>query len=656
MYLLYITLMNVCSGELPDSQRAFLNKKISETNMVHPGFEATVRSIGGMISSTSTSSVSEGDESKVNADDEGRDVPLAETFSFPMDYELMSNAASNISMHWNDDSNEDVPPSTGDLDDFEDRMKTSEVMDLSAELQSPEVNRLRGTGSADSLVKSSVLETLSNNYEFSKDNATSIDDDIPPAVKFGRQVSIPLGWGVNDTSTDYQQMLVMDDEDTTGIETIAASTKIENEGTMDLEESCVSYSAGLTGAEAQSEHDQLVPFDETDTKIFKADKIKANYNYNTCETCRKTGTLLCCDSCCCAYHLRCCKMKKVPENEDWFCVRCRESGAMHNIVVDESEKDDSLCGTWILLWVHSVHRWVRASVLERNKSNGAFLCEYWLELKQKKQHYSRWLDISGVKVLKASVSEAEQAFLDAEKSVGARGPKSIKQKISEDGEVPLDAMLDTYISPESVDAAMCASAVACRAVDIVMENENCNAFCCIRPPGHHAGRYGYTQGCMSTGFCLLNNAAIAMVYSRVRWGLQRVAVVDLDVHHGNGTAELLRGDPRAFFACTHMIHGDANDGFHATGIKPQYRQGFYPNKLGATEIMDNYVSVGIFPKQFVRLYKDQEMSVGSLCGPSGFHYALKEIIIPKLREFDPELLIISGIHRICVHCVTVILY
>jgi acetoin utilization deacetylase AcuC-like enzyme len=69
---------------------------------------------------------------------------------------------------------------------------------------------------------------------------------------------------------------------------------------------------------------------------------------------------------------------------------------------------------------------------------------------------------------------------------------------------------------------------------------------------------------LSTGFCLLNNAAIATVYARVRWGLERVAVVDIDVHFGNGTAELLKDDPRAFFASVHMIYGDENDGIESS--------------------------------------------------------------------------------------------
>jgi acetoin utilization deacetylase AcuC-like enzyme len=75
-------------------------------------------------------------------------------------------------------------------------------------------------------------------------------------------------------------------------------------------------------------------------------------------------------------------------------------------------------------------------------------------------------------------------------------------------------MSDTYVSATSLQAALCAAGTACRAVDVVMCGKNTNAFACTRPPGHHAGRYGCTSGCLSTGFCLLNNAAIATVYSR----------------------------------------------------------------------------------------------------------------------------------------------
>jgi acetoin utilization deacetylase AcuC-like enzyme len=119
---------------------------------------------------------------------------------------------------------------------------------------------------------------------------------------------------------------------------------------------------------------------------------------------------------------------------------------------------------------------------------------------------------------------------------------------------------DTYIGSQSVQAALCAAGSACKAVDIVLTSAETNVFVCTRPPGHHAGRHGCTLGSLSTGFCLLNNAAIALVYARVRWGLERVAVVDIDVHMGNGTSELLLNDPRAFFASVfkHIKHSADN--------------------------------------------------------------------------------------------------
>ena len=106
------------------------------------------------------------------------------------------------------------------------------------------------------------------------------------------------------------------------------------------------------------------------------------------------------------------------------------------------------------------------------------------------------------------------------------------------------------------------------------------------------------------------------VLIRVRWGLERVAVVDIDVHFGNGTAEILQGDPRAFFASVHMVYGTINAGVddedkdltssYATTcsndsctidhvIKRKLCPGFYPSELGRTELSDNYVSVGILP-------------------------------------------------------------
>lgn len=166
-----------------------------------------------------------------------------------------------------------------------------------------------------------------------------------------------------------------------------------------------------------------------------------------------------------------------------------------------------------------------------------------------------------------------------------------------------EGMSDTYISATSMRAALAAAGIACKAVDVVLRGQDSNAFACIRPPGHHAGRHGCTTGCLSTGFCLLNNAAIALTYARVHYGLIRVAVVDIDVHFGNGTAEILRGDPDAFFASVHMVYGPQNDGRNQHG-KPSLGSpggtegtavGFYPAELGRTEVTDRYVCVGVQP-------------------------------------------------------------
>jgi Deacetylases, including yeast histone deacetylase and acetoin utilization protein len=98
---------------------------------------------------------------------------------------------------------------------------------------------------------------------------------------------------------------------------------------------------------------------------------------------------------------------------------------------------------------------------------------------------------------------------------------------------------DTSINAYTWPAALRAAGAAIAATDAVMAGEIENAFCAVRPPGHHATRD------KAMGFCFFNNVAIAAKYALQRYNLQRVAVVDFDVHHGNGTEDILAGDPRA---------------------------------------------------------------------------------------------------------------
>ncbi len=165
--------------------------------------------------------------------------------------------------------------------------------------------------------------------------------------------------------------------------------------------------------------------------------------------------------------------------------------------------------------------------------------------------------------------------------------------------VPLDA--DTVMSSGSADAALHAAGGAAAAVDAVMEGWARAAFVAVRPPGHHAepGR--------AMGFCLFNNAAIAALHARARWGLQRIAVVDFDVHHGNGTEAAFAGDPDLFYASSH-----------------QYP--CYPGTGAARGIGDHIVNVPLPP--------------GSTGGD--FRIAWEATVLPALDAFAPELLIISA--------------
>lgn len=121
----------------------------------------------------------------------------------------------------------------------------------------------------------------------------------------------------------------------------------------------------------------------------------------------------------------------------------------------------------------------------------------------------------------------------------------IRQSAPETGSVRLDP--DTHMSPGSLTAALRAAGAALRAVDAVMAGEAANAFCATRPPGHHAERG------RSMGFCLFGNVALAAKHALDHHGLARVAIVDFDVHHGNGTQDLVEGDSRILFVSSHQV-------------------------------------------------------------------------------------------------------
>lgn len=115
----------------------------------------------------------------------------------------------------------------------------------------------------------------------------------------------------------------------------------------------------------------------------------------------------------------------------------------------------------------------------------------------------------------------------------------------ETGFVQIDS--DTLMSPGTLEAALRGAGGAVHAVDSVMSGECVNAFVAMRPPGHHAERM------QAMGFCLFNNAAVAVRHARAKYGLTRVALVDWDVHHGNGSQDIFWDDPAVMYASTHEM-------------------------------------------------------------------------------------------------------
>lgn len=167
--------------------------------------------------------------------------------------------------------------------------------------------------------------------------------------------------------------------------------------------------------------------------------------------------------------------------------------------------------------------------------------------------------------------------------------------------VQLDA--DTVMSNGSAEAASRAAGAACLAVDAVMEGWARAAFAAVRPPGHHA------EPSRAMGFCLFNNAAIAALHARERWGVQRVAVVDFDVHHGNGTQAMFAADPDLFYASSHQ--------------SPCYPGTGDPSERG---VADNIVNAPLRPRE----------------GSEAFRAAWSDVILPALDAFAPGLLIVSA--------------
>ncbi len=182
--------------------------------------------------------------------------------------------------------------------------------------------------------------------------------------------------------------------------------------------------------------------------------------------------------------------------------------------------------------------------------------------------------------------------------------QSLKDQIPEQGHIYLDP--DTPCSSESLAAAEMAVSGVLTAIDRVMDGSVSNAFCALRPPGHHA------EPDRAMGFCLFNNVAVGARYLQLKYGLKRILIIDWDVHHGNGTQNSFYSDPTIFYFSTH-----------------QYP--FYPGTGSDQERGE---------KEGEGFTVNSPLVAGS--GDLEIHTAFEKKLIPAVKAFDPDFILISA--------------
>jgi len=159
---------------------------------------------------------------------------------------------------------------------------------------------------------------------------------------------------------------------------------------------------------------------------------------------------------------------------------------------------------------------------------------------------------------------------------------------------------DTAMNPKSLPAALRAAGAVVRATDLVMGGGATRAFCAVRPPGHHA------TPARAMGFCVFNNVAVGAAQALEQYGLERIAILDFDVHHGNGTEDMFRDDPRVLFCST-------------------FQHPYYPF-CGADSGNEHVINVPL----------------PAMTASAGFRTAIARHWLPALERFEPQLVFVSA--------------
>ena len=233
-----------------------------------------------------------------------------------------------------------------------------------------------------------------------------------------------------------------------------------------------------------------------------------------------------------------------------------------------------------------------------------------LEMAMKVLEALGWLEREGLALLAPRAASEDELAAVHERAyiheVEEAARKVAEDANNSDGRMTRRFATDTYVSTKSYEAALKAAGAPLTAIDAIMNGEIDNAYCLVRPPGHHA----VAESAM--GFCLFNNIAVAARYAIDTYGLERVMIIDFDVHHGNGTQEMFYDDPRVLYFSTHQ-----SPFYPGTGLSDERGEG-----AGEGTTIN--------------------VPLPALTGYETFEPVFRQVMAPAADRFDPQLILVSA--------------